>query len=319
MLSRCCTKVFAAIKESNQKEVKAVYCFNGVLWLVLSSVGSVAIRLLDMFWVDILRGWNIAHITTFWLCSFFGRTMANHVIGEANSKESYLESTWPSKLKVNSFPTFSRAARNPRISSMSDCLLESLELSRMPMVSAVLIRLPTRCEFRAVWKRSIDKLSKYPPTPLLCTRCFVTAPHLHWIEKSRWLIRKSVPGNSERFLSEGQVCAVVGGLKLPMRWCRHCSFVFVFLPREPKKSRVQGVCAFLAKWGQDLGALLPYDLSLLDTKWFKSQSNRNPIQSLCWKTEGSLYAGKNPVVFFQAQNFNCVESASATNWDFMTS
>merc|ERR1719458_1253474 len=35
---------------------------------------------------------------------------------------------------------------------MSDCLVDSVDVSRIPMVSAVLIRPATRCAFSAFWK-----------------------------------------------------------------------------------------------------------------------------------------------------------------------
>ena len=50
--------------------------------------------------------------------------------------------------------TFSSAAKKPRISSMSDCLDDSVEVSKIPMVSAVLIKLLTRWAFNAFCKIS---------------------------------------------------------------------------------------------------------------------------------------------------------------------
>ena len=49
--------------------------------------------------------------------------------------------------------TFSSAAKNPRISSMSDCFADSVEVSKIPMVSAVLIKPDTRWECKAFCKR----------------------------------------------------------------------------------------------------------------------------------------------------------------------
>jgi hypothetical protein len=48
--------------------------------------------------------------------------------------------------------TFSRAARNPRISSMSDCFDVSDDVSKIPIVSAVFTSAATLCAFRAFWK-----------------------------------------------------------------------------------------------------------------------------------------------------------------------
>ena len=54
--------------------------------------------------------------------------------------------------------TFSRAARNPRISSISDCFVDSFDVSRMPIVSAVLIKPATRCAFSAFWNKASNPI-----------------------------------------------------------------------------------------------------------------------------------------------------------------
>ena len=110
------------------------------------------------FFLVSLRGrrglqWKIA-VSSF-SQRFFDLKVASEIESQScnwGSKESYLESnTWPPK--VIQSDTFSKAAKNPKISSMSDCLLDSDDVSRIPMVSAVLIKPATLCAFNAFWKK----------------------------------------------------------------------------------------------------------------------------------------------------------------------
>ena len=91
-----------------------------------------------------------------------------------------------------------------------------------------------------------------------------------WEVLFSWLInmhsqKSIIPENSWRFLSWGQVCGCssVG----------HCSS-FAYFPLEPgREKKGFPFLLSLTRMGTDR-ALLPHDLSLSDTKWLKSQSNR---------------------------------------------
>ena len=93
-----------------------------------------------------------------------------------------------------------------------------------------------------------------------------------------------IPENSGRFLSWGQVCGCQQRFRCSAVGRHPCYFFSFSSPLDSSGRVKKGLFYFLfTRMGTDR-ALLPHDLSFPDTKWLKSQSNRNSDMFLFWNS-----------------------------------